>query len=236
MVEGLPHEAPDVGHGDVLDAGPGGERRAQDVAVEEIAVPQEVLHEGHGAEDRAGEPDLLQVLLDAPLGLEVGDAGVAVRAPHRRVDEVADAGSLGAVGEGRPLTHLSLRARLPEVLHGEDPVHALERGVQRGRVVEVPLDDLRTFRGELLGRRSLGMAGQGVHVPAAAEQLAGHRTPLPPRGAGDEDRLLGLRGRARGGAAAQGGESENEDAHRNVAHGGECTTMAVTRCRRTIAE
>ena len=52
----------------------------------------EIVHEEDRPDDRRGQTQLLNMLLDPPFALEVRDAGVALGAADRGVDEVLHIG------------------------------------------------------------------------------------------------------------------------------------------------
>ena len=119
------------------------------------------------------------MLLDARLALKVGDAGLAVGAADRAVDEVAHARRLGRVGERRALADLALRAAgLVVVLDGEDTGRARDRAVHGITVGQVAADQGGAARGERLRGRFVGVAREGADGEAGGEQVAGDRAAL----------------------------------------------------------
>ncbi|GAA2610119.1 hypothetical protein GCM10010424_73270 [Streptomyces lienomycini] len=66
---------------------------------------EQVVHEEHRPQDGGGNAERQDVLLDLGLGLEVVDAGAALGAVDRAVDEVRDAVLLGDVCDRR-VSHL----------------------------------------------------------------------------------------------------------------------------------
>ena len=132
----------------------------------------EVLHEPDRPQDGVGQAQLLDVLLDAVLGLEVRDARVAVGAAHRGVDEVPDARGFGDLGQQHPLLHFGLHAGLERGGHGEDPVAAAHGRFDAGAVVEVPAHDLGAGLGQRPGR--LRFPRQSADPLAPLEEGLGH--------------------------------------------------------------
>src|SRR2546423_3143241 len=160
-----------------------------------------------GRRDRVGHAQAAHVLLDARLALKVGDAGLAVGAADRAVDEVAHARRLGRVGERRALADLALRAAgLVVVLDGEDTDRARDRAVHGGTVGQVAADQGGAARGERLRGRFVGVAREGADGEAGGEQVAGDRAALLAGRAGDQDRaaLVGRDGRVRLGGLGRG--------------------------------
>lgn len=130
-----------------------------------------------------------QVPLDPQLALEVRDAGVAVGAADRAVDEVPHPGPDGGVGHRPALALLGLDAAgAAEGLDAEHPVDALHRREQRRLVVQVAAYEDRARLLELPCLFLARVADQGVHGVSAPQQFAGHRPALPAGTAQHQDR------------------------------------------------
>src|SRR5437762_9045715 len=115
-----------------------------------------------------GEAKTAHGFLDAPLVVEVRDAGLLVRRPHGRVDEVLDAGLARQGRETLALGLFPLDAGLPRVLHAEDAPGTGQRTAQRRLVIEIALDDVDGLE---LKRRSLlavGLARQTAQMEPGA--------------------------------------------------------------------
>jgi hypothetical protein len=171
----------------------------------------EVVHEKRRAQDCVPQPRFLQVLLDAPLGLKLGDAGAPApaegpsllrAAADGAVDEVPHARALGCIDEVPPLLHLPVHRGLrhPVVQHPKDAAKGpgrrvvamrraachCERAIQGQRIIQVALHHDHTLAGELLRLRRVWRARQAGHGEAKAEALARHSPALQARGAGNE--------------------------------------------------
>src|SRR5260221_156662 len=92
-----------------------------------------------------GEAEAAHGFLDAPLVVEVRDAGLLVRRSHGCVDVVFDAGLACQRPKPFPLPLSPLAARLPRVLHAEDAPRAGQCTAQRRLVIEIALDDVDTL-------------------------------------------------------------------------------------------
>ena len=97
-------ERADVLDGDLLQAGLGVQGQGQRAVQYRLA--QVMLYQfcmkNAGRKYRVGQPALVNMLLDLPLALEMGQAGLAVGADHRGVNKVLHAGCLGGVGQVFP--------------------------------------------------------------------------------------------------------------------------------------
>jgi hypothetical protein len=103
---------------------------------------------------------------------------------------MADALPAGHFGEGHALPLLALDARLPRVLDRERSPGAVERDLQRGRVVKVGAHDLRAGRRQRASLLAFGLARHRSHAPPPREQVPRHRAALRTRRAGDQDDVL----------------------------------------------
>jgi len=88
-------------------------------------------------------------------------------AADRAVDKVLHAGRRRGVGDRLALPHLAVVAGLPEVLHGEDAVGALERPVYGGAVVHVALRNLGALLGQGPRLRFVRVSGERAHPEAS---------------------------------------------------------------------
>ena len=128
--------------------------------------------------------------LDTELVLEMRDAGLSIGRPDRRVDKMLHTGLARQRGEAFTLFLFALDTGLPRVLHGKDAPRAGERLLERGGIVQIALDDLRTGAGEGLRRIASGFARHGADVEAFAGEGADDGAALVTRGSGDEDCAL----------------------------------------------
>jgi hypothetical protein len=131
----------------------------------------------------AGRPNLPDVLLDLPLGVEMGNAGVAFGPADRGIDIVSHPGLFGQVGQHRALRDLFLHPGFEGRGHGEHALHSLQRRPERRRIGEIALRHLGAFLRQpgRFGR----VAGEGADLLAPAQQAPGHRPSLLSRGARD---------------------------------------------------
>src|SRR5437763_8518902 len=88
------------------------------------------------------EAEAAHSFLDAPLVVEVRDAGPLVRRSHGCVDVVFNAGLARQRRKTLALRLFPLDACLPRVLHAEDAPRAGQRTAQRRLVIEIALDDV----------------------------------------------------------------------------------------------
>ena len=99
---------------------------------------QEVLHEEHRPQDHVRrKSDRPDAVLDPVLVLEVRDAGLPLCRCDRGVHEMLDARLVRELGETEALLLLLLDPRLPGVLDREQTPRALQRALDRRRVVEI---------------------------------------------------------------------------------------------------
>jgi hypothetical protein len=117
------------------------------------------------------------VLFDGELAVEVRDAGVAVGVGHGRVDDVGAGGCRGVGGEDA-LARLGLGAALVRRGDGEHRLHAGERAVDRGAVLQVTLHDLDAEGGERLRGGRGDVAREGANAMPLFDELPGDRSSL----------------------------------------------------------
>jgi hypothetical protein len=98
--------------------------------------------------------------------------------------------AIGELGDALALLLLALDTGLPRVLHREHAPGALERRLERRRVVEVSARDLRPERGQRLRGLALGLAGHGPHLVTGGQQLPGHGAALLAGRAGHQDQVF----------------------------------------------
>jgi hypothetical protein len=92
----------------------------------------EIVHEEDGTGHRGWQPEPANMLLDAPLALEVWHARLSIGSSDRGMDEVGDADSECCIRDGDAAASFNLAALL-RTLNEIDAWGALERGSQRGR-------------------------------------------------------------------------------------------------------
>ena len=165
-----------------------GLQRAVDLVAVQEPGAQDVLHEEHRPEDDVRrKPQRADRLLDAPLVLEVRDAGGAVRRADRAVHEVLDARLFGERRDALPLFLLLLHSGFPGVLHREDAPGPGQRLLEGGGVVQVALNQGHALLLECQGGRALQLAGHAGQLEPASGQRVDDGAALLAGGAGDED-------------------------------------------------
>src|SRR5437879_3002461 len=75
-------------------------------------------------------------------------------------------------------------------LDAEDAVDSLYSLLKRGRLVQIPLDQLYPPLPEGLGLIALGIANQGTHLPPIFEKMGSHSRSLLSRCAKHQNRFL----------------------------------------------
>src|SRR5260221_2425228 len=115
-----------------------------------------------------GEAEAAHGLLDAPLVVEVRDAGLLVRRSHGRVDVVFDARLARQRRKTLALRLFPLGARLPRVLHAEDAPGAGQRTAQRRLVIEIALDDVDALARQRRRPLAVRLAGQAAQIEPGA--------------------------------------------------------------------
>ena len=119
-------------------------------------------------------------LLDAPLVLEVWDAGAAVCGSDRGVDVVLNAFAPRHFGEPLALLLFAGDAGLPGVLDREHTPGSVESAIERGAVVQVARHHLGALRGQGPRRLAVGFAGQGPNAATRGEKLPSDAPPCLP--------------------------------------------------------
>ena len=125
------------------------------------------------------------MLLDGELAVEVRDAGVAVGVGDGRVDEVGAGGGRGVGGEDA-LARLGLGTVLVGRGDGEHRLHAGERAVDRGAVLQVALRELDAEGSERLRGRRGDVAREGANAMPLFDELPGDGSSLGSGRAGHE--------------------------------------------------
>jgi hypothetical protein len=125
-----------------------------------------------------GEAEAVHGFLDAPLVLEVRDAGPLVRRSHGCVDEVFDAGLARQHRKTLALRLFPLDAGLQRVLHAEDAPRAGQCTAQRRLVIEIALDDVDALARQRHRPLAFRHARQAAQMEPGALQLPA-RPPRP---------------------------------------------------------
>src|SRR5580704_8743270 len=154
----------------------------------------EVLHEEHWSEDGRAYVHRTNVLFDAALALEVGDARVALGAAHRRVDQVLYPRGLRRIDDRDSFAGLAVCASgTVGRLDAERAVNALHGAPQGDRVIKVAVNHGRPKGGERCGRRLAGVACQRLHGEPARSELSHYGAALTARRAQHQNGLVVVR-------------------------------------------
>src|SRR5882724_4634011 len=141
-----------------------------------------------------GEAESAHGFLDAPLVVEVRDAGPLVRRSDGCVDEVFDAAFPRQRRKTLALRLFPLDARLPRVLHAEDAPRAGQRTAQRRLVIEIALDDVDAVARQRRRPLAVRVARQAAQMESGALQSLRDRAALLACHSGDEYRSIALHG------------------------------------------
>src|SRR5258708_7816264 len=134
-----------------------------------------------------GEAEAAHGFLDAPLVVEVWDAGLLLRRSHGCVDVVFDAGLARQRRQTLALRLFPLDARLPSVLHAEDAPRAGQRTAQRRLVIEIAFDDVDALARQRCCPLAVRLARQALQMECGALKRLCDRTALIARHSGDEN-------------------------------------------------
>src|ERR1700722_11248189 len=137
-----------------------------------------------------GEAETAHGFLDAPLVVEVRDAGPLVRRSHGCVDVVLDAGLARQRRKTLALRFFPLDARLRRVLHAEDTPRAGQRTAQRRLVIEIALDDVDALARQRRRLLAVRLARQAAQTEPGALQRLRDRAALIACYSGDENRSI----------------------------------------------
>jgi hypothetical protein len=155
---------------------------------ERLQVPriERVLHEVRRREDRRGEPEPGDALLDGALALEDGHGRRAVGARSADGDE-RRAGSPGARLRKRDaVAALACGPGPVGSASGHDEIGAAGGGLEAARVVEVGAHDLGARPDEPRRGSRAGVADASQHTVPAIEQQPGDGAADPAAGSKDE--------------------------------------------------
>src|SRR5882724_7530599 len=141
-----------------------------------------------------GEAESAHGFLDAPLVVEVRDAGPLVRRSHGCVDVVFDAGLARQRRKTLALRLFPLDARLPRILHAEDAPRAGQRTAQRRLVIEIALDDVDAVARQRRRPLAVRLARQAAQMESGALQRLRDRAALIACYSGDENRSIACHG------------------------------------------
>src|SRR6516164_10570864 len=136
------------------------------------------------------EAEAAHGFLDAPLVVEVRDAGLLVRRSHGCVDEVFDASFARQRCKTLALCLFPLDARLQRVLHAEDAPRAGQRTAQRRLVIEIALDDVDTLARQRHRPLAVRRPRQAAQMEPGALQRLRDRAALIACHSGDENRSI----------------------------------------------
>ena len=140
------------------------------------------------------KPERADGFLDAPLVLEMRDAGGAVSRSNGGVHEMLDPGLLGQCREALSL-FLFLSTPASQVfLHPEDAPRTGERLAERRCVVKIALDDRDSLALESLCGGTVGLAGHSEQLETAAGEGGGDGATLSSGRASDENPLQACHG------------------------------------------
>src|SRR2546426_262123 len=171
------HGAGNVADGHLHQAARRRQRRTVDALAQLGEAEERVLHEVDRGDDRGFDALRADVLLDGELAVEVRDAGVAVGVGDGRVDEVGAGGGRGVGGEDA-LARLGLGTVLVGRGDGEHRLHAGERAVDRGAVLQVALRELDAEGSERLRGRRGDVAREGANAMPLFDELPGDGSSL----------------------------------------------------------
>ncbi len=145
-------------------------------------TPVIVLHEGYRAQDGRPQAECVDILLDLPLTLKVGNAGVAFCTADGRIDKVPHLSGFRCVSDELALAHLAFEPNVwqPVVLDTEHAVHTLQSSLERGAIFVVTLDNFRTRLRQHLGCGFVGVASERPYAPAVRQQVTRRRAALLP--------------------------------------------------------
>jgi hypothetical protein len=149
------------------------ESHRERAVLDRVAKALEVLCEKDRTNDRRRKPAVVGQALDHPLGVEVGDSGLAVGAADRREHEVIGTDLVGEFDDVPSLLDLGVEPVFPEVRHQEHPVGLLDERFDRVLLADVGFDDLRTVLGEVVGALAVLVARQREYLHVSLERVSG---------------------------------------------------------------
>lgn len=194
MLQGQCHPTGNVVHRDLLQNRFLLQRQPQHAVSHPRAHAQPVLHEKHRPQDRVMHSGRAQVFLDPELALEMRDARLPVRAADRTVNEMVHFRSVRRVDHPDPVLHFRLYSRCKWRLHGEHPIHILQRAQQTLFIVEISARHLHAGVVPKMARRCrVRVPRQRAHRKSFRMQVPDHGPSLRPRSARHQDQLLLVR-------------------------------------------
>ena len=138
IIEGFRNNSPYIPWSDMVSEESAWKGCAIDTSSRGLPVGLQVGHKARRPHDRVGYTQGPNVVFNLPLTLELRHAGTKPSVEDRGIYEVLDASASRRIDKCLALSYLPVNTNPAILLDGKGTVRALQCGIQRAGVVEVP--------------------------------------------------------------------------------------------------